>query len=62
MGERQKLRKKIAGQQGVVDAHRRKIQEEMKKPRPNLRAIEKWLKDIQKAEELIRRLERRLER
>lgn len=60
MGKRQKLRKKIAGQERVVDEHRRKIEEEMKKPRPNLRAIEKWLKDIRRAEEKIRQLKRRL--
>ncbi len=60
MGERQKILRKIAGHRRHIEAHQRKIEEELMKQRPNENRIELWRKQITNAQRQIEKLERRL--
>ncbi|MCL6642502.1 MAG: hypothetical protein K6T71_04175 [Candidatus Bipolaricaulota bacterium] len=60
MGWRQKLRKRIASLERVIEEHRKKLAEEQAKPQPNQRLISYWEKEIRVRQETVERLKRRL--
>ena len=62
MGRNKQTRKRIAGQQRVIQEHEKKIAEELQKTTPDFRLIRKWEKDIDKAQKLVRELEKKLAR
>ena len=62
MGRNRELRKKIAAQQKVVEAHEEKIRQELMKPIPNEAYVLGWRREINAATEKIDRMIRRLKR
>jgi hypothetical protein len=62
MGRNRELRKKIAAQQKVVEAHEEKIRQELMKPIPNESYVLGWRREISAATEKINRMIRRLKR
>jgi hypothetical protein len=62
MGRNRELRKKIAAQQKVVEAHQEKIRQELMKPIPNESYVLGWKREISAASEKINRMIRRLKR
>ncbi len=62
MGRNRELRKKIAAQQKVVEAHQEKIRQELMTPIPNESYVLGWRREISAATEKINRMIRRLKR
>jgi ubiquinone biosynthesis protein UbiJ len=62
MGEKKRLRKKLAGQQRALAEHLAKIEAEKAKPNPNWKLIETWEKTVANIKRQIAKLERRLKR
>jgi hypothetical protein len=62
LGWRQKLRKRIASLERVIEGHRKKLAEEQAKPQPNQRLIAYWEKEIRARQETVERLKRRIAR
>jgi peptidoglycan hydrolase CwlO-like protein len=62
VGWRQKLRKRIASLERVIEEHCKKLAEEQAKPQPNQRLIAYWEKEIRARQETVERLKRRLAR
>lgn len=54
------LKKRIAGLQHQIDAHRRKIEDELKRPAPYHRVIRHWLKEVGGWEKQIESCRRKL--
>jgi hypothetical protein len=62
MGRNRELRKKIAAQRKVVEAHEEKIRGELKKPIPNESYVLGWRREISAATQKINSMIRRLKR
>ncbi len=62
MGKNKDLRKRIAGQLRTIGKHQGKIEQELKKPTPDMNLIRKWERDIDIARRAVRKLEERLEK
>jgi len=62
MGKNKQLRARIVGQLRTIGKHQAKIENELRKPTPNMVAIRKWEKDIDIARKRMRELEERLEK
>ena len=62
MGRNKHIKKEIAGYERTIWRHRLKIENELKKDFPDHQLLEKWRKDIKRAEARIEVLISRLER
>ena len=62
MGERQDIRKRLAGHREALKEHEEKIAQEMKKPHPDYGLVELWKTHIRNIRNQIEKLERRLNR
>jgi uncharacterized coiled-coil DUF342 family protein len=60
VGRNRRLRKKIAGWEEQIVKHRRKIEEEQRKPQPDRGAIRHWEAEIKNWERQQERTRRRL--
>jgi hypothetical protein len=60
MGRNKKLRKDIRGEIRVINKHLAWIEEELKKPYPDRRAILKWEQDIERHQRKLAQLTSRL--
>lgn len=62
MGDNKRIRKQILGHDQIIAVHLQKIQDELKKPVPNLDRIQHWKAEIQtfqnNIEDLIRKLKK----
>lgn len=62
MGKNKKIRGQILGHEKIIAVHLEKIQEELKKPIPNLNLINHWNTEIKTFQENIQKLLRKLEK